>query len=171
MASKVVTAFRQGRIIATIKAIERLKTGTPGDTIDRSEMTNVIGRQCNQGSNGEANVRSAIQAVLREHNICWAWSKSDQAWRCLNDSEKVSLMATHRNKARKQSTKGLRVAVAVEQQNLKPDEKLTHGAMVAQFGVMQILGRSDTTKKLASGNKTFAQADQESVLKLCVLQK
>ena len=59
----------------TSRAIERLQTGKPGDTVTADQMRDVIGMDCRSRDKGYSYVRSAIHHVESQHGIVWAWDR------------------------------------------------------------------------------------------------
>lgn len=144
-------AFRSGMSLYTSRAIDRLQTGKEGDHITRDEMTKVVGRDCSANGNGYSAVQSAIKKVERERGIVWRWIKSEQAWVCLNDHQKVGEVSRYKVKATRVARRGIRVAATVDAKKLTQDELKEYSISAAQLSVLEMTGRGDTTKKLAGG--------------------
>jgi len=147
--TQITEAFRSGMSLFTSRAVDILKAGKEGDSIDRDQMGKHIGRLCEPGDKGYANVLSAIRKVEREHGIVWRWDRTAMAWRCLNDTQKVSETSNGIAKSRRVAHRALRVASGVNTSKLTQDELKQHSRNVALAGIMEMAGRGDTQKKLA----------------------
>lgn len=112
--------------VYTSRAIERLKSGKPGDLITRDAMSAEIGRSCDPGAKGYGNVSSAIRHVEQNFAIVWRWSAADSAYRCLNDSERVAAAGGYINGSRKKLRRCVRVSKTVDVSKLDGDSKMVH---------------------------------------------
>jgi len=80
------TPMHGSRSIWTSRAIDALKSGKPGDKIDRQQMERLVGLPCHPQSRGYSSVNSAIKTVRRQFGLGWLWSRSEKAWVCLDAS-------------------------------------------------------------------------------------
>ena len=135
------------------RAVERLKTGKPGDSINREQMADIISRPCHATSPGYGNVQSAINRVEIDHGIVWRWDRGAQAWVCLTHSQKVGVLKDSVRTARKRVSRGLRVANTVDMRELTDEQKQECGLMIATAGVMRLCGGSGFAKKLQAIEK------------------
>jgi hypothetical protein len=132
----------------TAKAVERLKTGQPGDALTRAQMADVIGRSCELHSNGYGNVNSAINHVEREHGVIWRWDKGLQAWKCLHDHEKVGDASGKIKRSRKLAKRAIRVAAHTDASKLSDDQRREHNLNTAQAGLLYLFGGGPFRKRL-----------------------
>ena len=153
----------------TARAIERLKTGKPGDTVTRDEMAQVIGRDCSNGSNGGGNVRTAIKRVLREYGIYWEWVKGIQAWRCQDDDEKVTAEEGKIRRSRRQAKGSLQIGVTIDSEKLTPERRRDHQLNQAAAGMGFLCQGGAFRKKLTASG--FAQLQEPDPTKLIELMK
>jgi len=151
--------FIHGKCYHTSKAIEFLRNGKPGDTVSREEMARIIDRPCNpntkHGKLGYSNVNSAIRAVERDHQVVWRWARELQVWKCFHDDEKVGCASRHNSSARRFARRSKIVSVAVNQEKLSPEEKITHNVNIAVTAMYLLAGSGRAKKRLAQiGNPT-----------------
>src|SRR3990167_3522663 len=140
---------RHGLSYHTSKAIDFLKQGKHGDLVTREQMAKLIDRDCSTGSLGYGNVNSAIHAVEREQRIIWRWSRENQAWKCLGDSEQVTESAREIKRSRRHARRSLTVAAAVRIEKLEEAERIEHNTNVALAGAVVLFSGSTTRKRLA----------------------
>lgn len=138
--------------IWTRRAIEFFKEGKHGDTITVDKMTEIVGRDCRTGERGRPNVDSAIRNVIRNYGICWRWIRDVQAWKCLNDSERVEVIVNNNKRAYRASGRNLQVVVTVDETELSESERNNFLLATATAGVMRLCGSSQFRKKLADSN-------------------
>ncbi len=152
--------------IHTSRAVDALKEGKPGDLISRDDMAKIIGRDCDSGSNGYGNVRSAADHVRATFGVVWNWDKSAQAWRCLNDIEKSELSISGVKKARRTIGKSLKVAALVNEDALSDDQKKEHRLNCVVAGTMQLFGKPEFRKKLSAANGSLVEPNPQKVIEL-----
>lgn len=165
MTTQITESFRSGMSLFTSRAIDRLKTGKEGDTIDRSEMQKVVGRDCSPTGKGYGSVQAAIKKVERENGIVWRWSKTQGVWLCLNDSQKVGEVGRYKAKATRIVRRGIRVGSTVDAAKLTQAELKEFSITTAQMSVLEMAGRADTSKKLGDAAEV-KQPKLEDLMKL-----
>lgn len=138
----------------TARAIERLKAGKPGDTLSRDEMTEVIGRRCDTGSPGYANVSTAIRHVQNNFGIVWAWNTGEKVWRCLNAAERVGLSGHHQKKAAKSVRRSIRVIETVDESQLTEDERKKFRGQAQVAAIANLMLTANAVKKIGTAAMT-----------------
>ena len=149
----------------TKQAIHRLKDGKQGDEITPGEMTDVIGKDCRTNP-GYGNVQTAIRHVQNNYSVCWRWVKSQQAYRCLTDAERVTLETQENAKARRAARRGLKVAATVNIQNLSAEQKRDHDLNVFAAGLADVSCSGAFRKRLDESESKLVQPDKEKLLEL-----
>lgn len=149
----------------TSRCVERLKAGKHGDTIDREQMTVIVGRSCEVGDKGYANVCSAIRHVERLHGVVWRWDKAAKAWRCLNDAERVMEATGGIKRAGRLIGRSIRVAASVNTVALTEDQRREHNLTCALAGMIRIASSGPARKRL-SEQKSVVEPDAAAVLRL-----
>lgn len=151
----------------TARAIERLKKGQPGDTVTRDEMAQVIGRDCATGTLGYGNVCSAIRHVLREYGIAWEWAKDLQAWKYLNDDERVTATEGQIHRGRRRAKHGLQIALTVDSKNLTDERRQDHELNQAAAGMALLCASGAFRKRLkATGIAQLQEPDPAKLIEL-----
>lgn len=134
--------------IHSSRAVDYLKTGTPGDTVTREKMAEIIGRPCGVNSLGYGNVTSAIRHVEHQFRIVWRWCRDGKVWKCLDDSERVGVLQDDVRIARKRINRGIRAASTADVSKLSLERKRELGIAMAAAGVMSLCGGSSFAKRL-----------------------
>ncbi len=132
----------------THRAVEKLKTGRPGDLLTRDEMATVVGRDCAVGSLGYGNVNSAIRHVEKYHGICWRWDREAQAWRCLNDVEKTKVQRACNQSSRRAARRGIVVGTTVDTSLLDEGARQEHNLNMSAAGMIYLCGGGAFRKRM-----------------------
>lgn len=150
---------------STAQAVELLKQGKPGDSINRHTMAAKIGRSCDVQTLGYGNVCSAIRHVESQFGIVWRWNKASKSWVRLNDIQCVGETRALIHSARRRARRSMHVAKSVDQANLDPDARRDHGLNVVVTGMMLTSSSTGFRNKLAE-MPTLAQPETSKVLAL-----
>ncbi len=110
----------------TAAAAERLKQGSPGNTLSREQMAAIIGRECGTGTLGYGNVLSAIRHVETTFGVVWQWDRGTKCWRCLDDAGKVDTTKSRIDRSRRAARCAVRVAGTVDVRNLNREAQRDH---------------------------------------------
>ena len=150
----------------TQRAVEKLKTGTPGDTITREQMTAVVGRDCSPNGMGYGNVNTAIRHTEKFHGICWRWDREDKAWRCLDDTQKTKVQRSYNQSSRRAARRGLVVGATVDMANLNDADKQEHNANMSAAGMIYLCGGGAFRKRLGNVTGKLREPEPAQLIEL-----
>jgi hypothetical protein len=134
----------------TARAVEKLKDGKPGDLITRDQMATIIGRGCKTHELGYGNVNAAIKNVELAHGLVWRWDREVQAWRCLDDQQKMKVERSYTQQSRRKARRGLVVGGTVNQNNLTEDEQRDHQLNLSAAGMIYMCAGGAFRKRMAT---------------------
>lgn len=143
---------------ATQRAVERLKEGTPGNTLNREEMAAIIGEPCGMGTAGYRHVRSAIAHVRKNQFMVWSWSRADTAWKCLDDAESVESAGSYNRQAARRAKVSVETATCIDVGNLNDDQRRDYQLQTTIASLIVAASAHRFRKRLLAGK------DQKSVL-------
>ena len=140
-----------GVTACTMKLIDRLKDGEPGDTFTDEELTKVGGRETKVGGNGYNNLMSALRYCVR-HGVRWDRVREENRIRCLDDEER--LVASHRDThiTHRRANRDLQKLRTVNPENLPEAKRPDFNALVAQQGTIAAFSSGKTTKRMMAKN-------------------
>lgn len=167
METTATESFRSGLCLHTSRAIDVLKIGKPGDTIDREQMAKTIGRDCDTGSLGYGNVQSAIRHVERVNGIVWRWDRTRIAWTCLDNDQRAVETSSSLPRIRRMAGRALVVGSTVDQAKLNESDRRQFDLSVIRLGLAKTTSGADFGKKL----ETVAKPTELSSDKLLALMK
>ena len=150
----------------TQRAVEKLRDGKPGDIIDRPAMTMIVGRECTPGALGYGNVSTAIKHVERHYAIVWRWIKSDKAWRCLTEEEKMTVEHGYTKQSRRCARRGMVVGQSIDVAQLSSDQKRVHSVNQSVAGMIYLCVGGAFRKKLKAVESTLREPEQEKLVEL-----
>jgi len=151
----------------TVRAVERLKKGTPGDTATRDEMALVIGRECAPQTNGYGNVNSAIKHVERHYGIVWRWVTGNQHWLCLNDDERLDAADHGLKRHRRGIERELHVTGTIDPHNLTGERRRDLELTQAAAGMALLCASGGFRKRLAAtGAARLQEPDATKLIEL-----
>ena len=152
----------------TSAAIERLKTGQPGDTITPRQMMEIIGRRCERGSLGCGNVYSAMRHVRDNYHVTWAWDRGLKAWRCLTASERVSFQKGYVRRSRRSARTGLKIGETVDRKELTTEEARDHDLNRISLAMVHMMGQTTFRKRLVAAECAghFTEPDRAKLIEL-----
>ncbi len=152
----------------TARAIERMKTGKPGDEITLADMSDVVGRDCSTGGNGRGNVDTAIKRCEPDHAVVWRWQKDKQLWACLDDVGKSMDSQKKAVHIRRTARRSLRVAESVDRQKLTDDQRIQHDVNLAVTSMTYLVGQGHFRKKLAGqvGTVPLKEPEPQKLIEL-----
>ena len=156
--------FRHGMRYATSAAIDKLKLGKPGDTLDREAMAIAIKESCELGTPGYGSVNTAIKHCETNYQIVWRWDRDLKAYKCLNSSESVRIGGQLMRRARTKAKRSLRVASSVDEKKLTNEERRDHSLNVLSAGLMVTAGSSSFQKKVKNDASIGPNHDQLATL-------
>lgn len=136
------------RSLFTVKLIDRMKAGRPGDVLTDEQLAEACGRSCAPGGDGYGNLQSAIRACRREFRVVWRRIREGGAIRCLIAGEILSGAEADRgawHRAAKRSADKLACADPSELDETGRKRLTTEMAMA---GSVVLLSRPSTLKKL-----------------------
>ena len=164
-------SFRHGLAFGTSKAIDRFKTGSHGDLVTREQMQAVTGESCELGTNGYGHVNTAIKHVETTYGIVWRWDRNRQAWRCLDDAEKVHCSGQLNKAARRKVSRSLRVAASVDESTLDNDQHRDHQLNVVAASLALTSVSAPLRKRLDKKGGALVGPDYEQLAELVRSQK
>lgn len=135
--------------ILTCQIIERLKDGTPGDTITDEDMLAVTGGKATD-PDGPAyqNVLNAIDYVRTHFGRTWKRVPKTNAIKCLEPSEIVAVGRTGLRLVRRTARRATRSLASIDVNALESGERTEAAALAAQLGTLVVFADAGTTKKL-----------------------
>ena len=148
---------------ATVKLIEKLKTGKPGDTATDAELTEACGkstRPCEPDTKlpgeGYAYLLSAIRYCEREYGVVWRRVHGEEHIQVLNNAGKLGLASSHRKHVHRMAKRTMRVLGSVVPSELDDEAKRDFLSMSAMHGALATLTTSKAVKKLKAGEPVVA---------------
>lgn len=144
----------------TSRAYERLRSGEPGDTITREQMSAVVGRDVEPASEGYNNVRSAIMKCEREESIVWEWRRDLQAWLCLDDHQQRDSVVRRRKRHRRELRRTSHRIDIIDTSKLNPEERSSLQTTAIQVGMAKLALSKPMAHKIDQmENKTLRLPD------------
>jgi len=140
--------------LATVKLIERLKTGTPGEMLTDEALTVIAERDTRTGGNGYANLNTAIRYCEREHGIVWSRVAGASCIKCCNPGDIRTLSHKTRRHVRKAAHRSVIQLQAVDPVAMSDTERSEHMVCLAQAGTLAVVADNRTTKKLEARTVT-----------------
>ena len=136
-----------GKSIFTIKLIDELKGGKPGDTRTDEELTSVCGRDTSVKGKGYASLCSAIRHCRKNYGVTWERINRGNAIRCLNAEETVGSVSRDRSTVHRRAKVAIQKlgnAAAIAEATMKPQIHL----ISAQMGALASFSSTAATKRL-----------------------
>ena len=133
----------------TVRLIEMLKGGKPGDEISDGTLTEVIGLHTASGEKGYAYLMSAIRHCERNHSVVWRRVKGEGIVMCLNPMEVIELTHGDVSSIRRKARRGSRRLYGIQQEQIPIAERPQCNALAAQLGFIASISTDSATKKLA----------------------
>ena len=154
--------------IHTQRAIDRLKEGSPGNTLDRNQMEAIIGRKCGHTDLGYGNVCTAIRHVESNFGVVWRWCRAAKVWLCLDDSEVVGVAGVGIQRARRTAGRAVRVGQCVDVTKLDETTRLNHAVNQVAASMMKTCGGGTFRNRLAkcSGLDALQHPDPQKLITL-----
>ena len=151
------------------KAVQILKTGSPGDSYTESELSQKLGIDCSPGSEGKLRIRSAIKVCMREHHILWQWDrpKSGPATLVCGDAARtIEAMDAERKRINRTTIRLGRKSMCLNESELSEKEKSRYRAMQVVATMGQNLSKANTLNKIISGGFDVIAPDTDKILQL-----
>ncbi len=142
--------------LATVKLIEKMRDGQPGDTFTDEELTEASNYDTRVGGKGYGYLQSAIRRCENQHGITWKRVLGGNCIRCLDNEGLMSLADSKRKHLRRVSKRTCRQLATADVTQMGRDEKTEYLASVAQFGTLAQFAGAATTKKLVARKVTEA---------------
>jgi len=137
----------------TMRLIDVLKKGEPGDLLTDEQLSGACGRQTAVGGDGYNNLQTAIRYCKREHGLNWARQVGAGAVKCLNGKEGVVAGRYELGVVRRRSKRAVQTLQnATTLDDLDDQERSRCNALMSQHATLAIMAQSETTKKLAARN-------------------
>ena len=155
----------------TALAIERLKKGEPGDTVQPYQMAEIIGRPCHHSDPGYGNVNTAIRHVEANHGIVWRWDRTLKAWRCLHDGEKSAVQRGELGSARRRARRALKVGATVDRDKLSTSDRLDHDVNMSTAGMVFLASHGRFRKHIEATITEGGKLQEPNMVKLIELMK
>ena len=135
----------------TVKLLEALQHGKPGDEKTDDELRVIAGMDCSTESKGYGYLASAIRR-LRRYGVIWERVRGADKIRCLNAAERIETFDTHRRHIKRTAQKSLQILGSVDSAELPESERLAHRTKLATMGTLAMCAGKDFEKKMeASG--------------------
>jgi hypothetical protein len=142
--------------LSTVKLIEKMRDGTPGDKLTDEQLTEACGHDTRVGGRGYGYLQSAIKRCENHHGITWKRILGGDCIECLDNSGLMGLAESKRKHLRRVSKRTCRQLATADATQMGKDEKTEYLASVAQFGTLVQFAGTATTKKLVARNITEA---------------
>jgi hypothetical protein len=156
---------------ATMKLIDALKGGKPGDEIPDDDykgggLLGICGKPTAPGRPGYGNLQSAIRHCERVYKVVWRRIAEGGCIRCLTPDEAVNLTGRYAKQATRTARRGIRVAGTVDPETLSGDEtKREHRMRVAQLGALAVIGSERGYKRMVDrGNGEAPKVDAKRLI-------
>ena len=153
-----------GMSLATIKLIEALKGGKPGEQIDDAALTVACERDTSVGCKGYPYLQSAIRYCRRHYGVNWERIPKAGFLRCLQADETLHSVNRDRRSISRRSHRAIQKLKNVSNGQLDETTKPQVLLQLAQFGALASFASSDMTKRLASAGVTNATPDPKKLL-------
>jgi len=146
-----------------------MKQGKPGDTIDRQQMGEIIGRQIpSMTSPGAGNVRTAIRRLADAGGPYWLWDTHIQAWRCVTEGDFLDETRREQKCLTRRQRRKLRQLVAMDRSKMDSTRRLDHQLLQIQFAMAsESLSTGFGKRLVATGTvDKLKQPDQGRLIEL-----
>jgi len=159
--------FIPGYSPTTLKLIERLKTGKPGDKLTDAQPADVCGKNTSVGADGYQSLQSAVRACERQYGVVWRRVRDTGAIECLNATEIVgdaNARRQHIKRVAKRAVNALGIASA-RGSELPDSERPKVMALAAQMGALAMFAEGRVTRQIET-KKAPVTPDMGSIVKL-----
>lgn len=140
------------RSLYTVKLIERMKDGKPGDVLTDEQLEDACGRDCSPSGEGYGNLQSAIRACRREFRVVWRRIREGGAIRCLVAEEIMSGADSDRKAIHRAAKRSVDKLACTNPAELDENGRKRLTTTMAVHGSMALLSKTETVKKLEARN-------------------
>jgi len=141
---------------ATVKLIEKMKQGKPGDKLMAQELQDITEHDCRPRTHGKgySYLGSAIRYCLNNFGIVWAWQRDCDCIECLSDKGKLNAAESMQKHVYRTGKRELKVLKAADPKGLDTDEdRRAYAARVAIAGTIVQVTAAKTVKKLTADTR------------------
>jgi hypothetical protein len=149
----------------TIRIIERIKNGVPGDIIEDTELAALIRQPVDNGTKGYSYIYSATRYVERVHSIVWRRVPCQGKIRCLNPVERIEFSRAVVKQIGKKSKRTVNILVTLRQDEIPDGSRSACNALAAQLGFIATISTQKASKMIES-KTVVEQPKLEEALKL-----
>ena len=128
--------------------VERLKIGKPGDTVTDEELSEICGRDTQNGGKGYQSLRTAINYVSQHYQVIWSRVYGGHQLKCMDSDERVALTRSGLKSIKRKATRTANIVASIDTSKLEPDQAKETNALAAQLGCITLFASTSTTKKL-----------------------
>ena len=132
----------------TVRIIDMIKSGKPGDEISDAKLTEIIGMSTDVGEKGYGYLMSAIRHCERTHSVVWRRIRGTGKILCLNPMEIIELTQGDIGNIRRKARRGSRRLYGIEQEQIPISNRPACNALAAQLGFIASISTDTATKKL-----------------------
>ncbi|MHC4687684.1 MAG: hypothetical protein ACYTEW_25765 [Planctomycetota bacterium] len=143
-----VAAVPHGLSSVTVRLIERMKSGKPGDFASDEDLSSIAGKSTAVTGDGYSNLRTAQKRVSQDYGVEWERERGAAGLRCCTSADIAA--DTHKNvrRVRRFTRRALQKANNADLQILDDVEKQRLLTNAAQLGAMAVMAETNTEKKL-----------------------
>lgn len=145
---KGIENITPGMSLFTVKLIERLKDGIPGDEIDDDELRKTAEVGCQPNQQGYAFLMSAIRYCRRHHGVNWKRIPKGNVIRCLKANETVEEVGRTRKAIFRKSGVALAMLKNVNGADMDDATRSQFNLQTAQLGGLRVFASQDMTKRM-----------------------
>lgn len=151
------------------RAVQILKTGTPGDSYTEQDIAQKLGIECSPGSEGKLRIRSAIKVCIREHHVLWQWDRPKAGPAkliCCDAARTIDAMDSERKRINRTTVRLGRKSMCLNESELNEKEKNRYRAMQVIATMGQNLSKANTLNKIINGGFDVIAPDTDKILQL-----
>jgi hypothetical protein len=155
---------RAGYAPQTCMLIDRLRGGSPGDTVLDDELVAVCGLPCRPMTPGYNYLRSAIK-YCEQSGVFWKRVKGVEGLRCLSATEKLHVCDSDRKHISRVSRRSLRRLGSIERAELEANDQRRFDVQLAQHATLALFADHRAEKRIAASTNGTA-IERDKVLEL-----
>ena len=149
----------------TIRLIDLLKGGVPGDEKTDAQLTETINMDTAVGGKGYGYLASAIRHCEKGCGVVWRRICKENKIRCLNPREILELTHCDIGGIRRRARRGSQRIYGIKQDEIPAVERPQYNAVAAQLGFIASISTNSATKKLEGKTEQPKLADALQLFK------
>ena len=133
---------------ATVKLIERMKDGKPGDELTDAELEEACEYPTGVDCKGYSYLQTAIRYCLREFGVPWRRVVGEDRIRCPLHTERTPMSVGERKRINRRAKRNMLLLGSVDRATLSTDQQHEHLVETAVSGTLAQASSSKTVKRL-----------------------